>query len=189
MKKSSNLIISCALFIFLIAVILTIPSMAFGQTSGMRGSTDRKNIDVLIEPSPAPVENKEQTTFKVAFLHPGTDSIVQHIDYDFVIMKDGKEIFKASAQAGQQQPIHSTEGTVTIPYKFEDQGDYLIKVTISGIRFLPIEPETATFPLKVTPEFPVGAAAAVFASAASMITVVTISANILKARVYRNSHQ
>jgi len=177
----SNLIIICVVITFLVAGILTTSSVAYAETSAMRGSSDRKNIDVLIEPDPTPIENKEQTTFKVAFLQPGTDAIVQHIDYDFVIMKDGEEIFRASAQPGQQQPIHSTEGIATISYKFEDQGDYSIQVTISGIRFLPIEPETATFPLKVTPEFPVGAAA-IFASAALMFAVI-MATNIIKRKV------
>ena len=69
-----------------------------------------------------------------------------HVDYDFIIIKGGKEVFKASQQAGQpNQPLHTAEGIVTIPYAFQDLGDYTAKVSVMGILFNPIKPESTEF--------------------------------------------
>lgn len=139
----------------------------------LRGSTSGKAVDVFVEPVPAQPDNSEPTKFMITFLEPGTDTVKQHIDYDIAILKGNTELFSASAQAGQPS-LHTAEGKVTIPYKFAEQGDdYSIRVTVSGIRFIPINPESVTLPIKVTPEFPF----ALLTAAVSMggtIAVVTI---------------
>ena len=43
----------------------------------------------------------QETKFKVTFLKKGTESVQEHIDYDFIIIKDNKELFRASKQTGQ----------------------------------------------------------------------------------------
>lgn len=124
---------------------------AFAQ--GMRSPTSSNSLDILVEPLSDPIIDTETTEFKVTFLQPGTDIIQPHIDYDFVIEKDGTQVFSAAAQTGQPY-LHTAEPTVYIPYKFEEQGEYTIRVTVSAIYFFPLEPETATFQVMVTPEFP-----------------------------------
>jgi len=149
-------------FVFLaFAAVLTssifIPMMqqAFADHPEMRAETSGGTLEVLLEPSPQPIEDTESTQFKLTFLQPGTDSVQEHVDYDFIIIKGGQEVFKASVDTGQPL-LHTTEGTVTIPYKFEEQGDHTVRIVMAGIRFIPIDPETAEFAINVTPEFPAG---------------------------------
>jgi hypothetical protein len=148
--------------ILIMGVLSVVPSStsSYAQTSsGMRKSTSGGSLDVLLEPSPEPIGIKEPTKFKVTFLKRGTNEVQQHIDYDFIIVKGSKEVFKASTLAGQpNKPLHTAEGIVTIPYTFQDTGDYLIKVPVMGILFNPIKPESAEFPINSIPEFPSGVA-------------------------------
>jgi hypothetical protein len=89
--------------------------------------------------------------------------------------RDGQQqIFSAAAPLGQPS-VHTVEGIViipipTAPYKFPNNGDYSIEISVSGISFTPINTETATFLVTVTPEFPTGALAAL----AAFITTITI---------------
>jgi hypothetical protein len=141
---------------FLIMAILYPASVAYAQ-DGMRNSAGGNSVDVLVEPT---WSDGGQATFKVSFLKPGTDTLQVHIDYTFAILKDGQEVFNAGL-AGQPL-LHTAEGVVTIPqspqppYKFPGNGDYSITISVHGINFLPISPETSTFPITVAPEFPAG---------------------------------
>lgn len=63
-----------------------------------------------------------QTNFKVTFDQNGSTAVQPHIDYDFTISKDGKQVFQASALAGHpNQPLHTAEGIVTIPIHFNNK--------------------------------------------------------------------
>ena len=109
-------------------------------------STDGKSLNVKIEPSPFPVTAGD-VKLKISFLQPS--NIVQvHVDYDVSIMKDNQEIFRASSVTGQPL-LHTAEGVVTIPYKFDQPGKYLITVSVMGINFIPIRTEVANFNLDV----------------------------------------
>jgi hypothetical protein len=85
--------------------------------------------------------------FRVGFLQP--NSLQRHVDFNFIILKDGKEVFSASNQTGQPHiPLHSIPGTMDIPlftYDFQKTGEYTIKIPIFGILFNPIIPEEAEF--------------------------------------------
>jgi len=72
-------------------------------------------------------------------------------------MKDGQEVFSAARQTGQTL-LHNVEGTLTIPYTFQENGDYTVQVYVAGIG-IPAVPtdEEATFPITVVPEFSGGA--------------------------------
>jgi hypothetical protein len=148
---------------------LLVVQQAFGDHPEMRAATSGGTVEVLLEPSPLPIEDKESMSFKLTFLQPGTDIVQPHVDYDFVIEKDDKQVFSAAAQTGQPY-LHTAEPIVYIPYKFEEQDEYSIRVTVYAIYFFPLEPETATFQVAVTPEFPFAllVAAAAFASAAGL---------------------
>src|SRR5262245_9298593 len=79
-------------------------------------STDGKSLNIKIEPSPFPAKIGDEK-FKVSFLQPS--NIVQvHVDYDLSLMKDNKQIFKASNVTGQPL-LHTAEGVVTIPFKLD----------------------------------------------------------------------
>jgi hypothetical protein len=160
--------------IFLMMAILYPASVAYAQ-NGMRNSTSSNSVDVLVEPT---WNDGGQATFRVSFLRPGTDSLQEHIDYTFAILKDGEEVFNAGL-AGQPL-LHTAEGLVTIPqspqppYQFPGNGDYSIAISVHAINFLPISPETSTFPIMVVPEFPTGGIL-VMLLVASITTAIVIS--------------
>lgn len=155
-------------FAFAAAMLLMAAGFGFANIpvyaqAGMRNHTD--DLDILLEP----MWSADSTKFKVSFLEPGTDTLHQHQDYNFVILQDGKEVFNAAKQIGQSA-IHNAEGTITVPFKFEKNGDYKVQVLIYGLG-LPAIPrdDTVEFSVNVTPEFPAGVLVAAAAIAGGII--------------------
>ena len=162
---------------FLVALLLgtifsiTAVTAAYAQDGGMAQTTSKDTLDIRL----APTWNEGgQATFTVSFLNPGTDTLHEHQDYDFRILKDGQQVFSAANQTGQAV-LHNVEGTLTVPYTFQENGDYTIQVYLSGtgIPAIPTD-EEATFPITVVPEFPAGGILAAVL-AASMTTAVVLS--------------
>lgn len=162
---------------FFVALLLgaifsvTTATAVYAQDGGMIGTTNKGTLDIRL----APTWNEGgQATFTVSFLNPGTDTLHEHQDYDFRILKDGQQVFSAANQTGQAI-LHNVEGTLTVPYTFQENGDYTVQVYLAGIG-LPAIPsdEEATFPITVVPEFP-AAGILVAVLAASMTTAVVLS--------------
>jgi hypothetical protein len=128
-------------------------SAGTGAASGgnMKKITSGGALDILLQPSPQPIGHTAPTSFKVSFLQKGTDTVQPHIDYDLIIKdSNGKQVFQASQLAGQPgKPLHTAEGSVTIPYTFQNPGDYSVNIPVYGILFNPINPESADFTIKV----------------------------------------
>jgi hypothetical protein len=125
----------------------------YAQTSGatMNKVTSGGSLNVTLLPSPYPVVKGKQINFKVTFDQKGSSTVQPHIDYDLTIARDGKQVFQASALAGHpNQPLHTAEGVVTIPFTFQQAGEYSLNITAYGILFNPINPEVAQFPIKVS---------------------------------------
>jgi len=164
--------------IFMIALLLvsvfSVAAVAHAQEGEMTGTTSKGTLDIRVEPT---WSDGGSATFRVSFLNPGTDTLHEHQDYDFRILKDGTEVFSAARQTGQAL-IHNVEGTITVPYTFQENGDYTIQIYLAGTGITPTIPtdEEATFPIQVTPEFPAGALGAI---AALMTTAIVL------ARLYR----
>jgi len=147
----NSTIVAFALFVNIFGILLT-TSSTYAQTSGasMNKVTSGGSLNVILQPSPSPVVKGSQTNLKVSFDQKGSSAVQPHIDYDLTIMKDGKQVFQASALAGHpNQPLHTAQGVVTIPYTFQQQGGYVMNITVYGILFNPIRPETAEFPISV----------------------------------------
>ena len=156
---------------------LTAATAVYAQDGGMVQATSKGTLDISL----APTWNEGgQVTFAVSFLDPGTETLHQHQDYDLRILKDGQQVFSAANQTGQAV-LHNVEGTSTIPYTFQENGDYTIQVYLAGTGISPTIPtdEEATFPITVTPEFPAGGIVAAVL-AASMITAVVLSQRMKK---------
>jgi hypothetical protein len=156
---------------------LTAATAVYAQDGGMVQATSKGTLDISL----APTWNEGgQATFAVSFLDPGTETLHQHQDYDLRILKDGQQVFGAANQTGQAV-LHNVEGTSTIPYTFQENGDYTIQVYLAGTGISPTIPtdEEATFPITVTPEFPAGGILAAVL-AASMITAVVLSQRMKK---------
>ena len=146
---------------------------AYAQEGGMVKTTDKGTLDIRLAPA---WSDAGQATFTVSFLNPGTDTVHQHQDYDFRILKDdGQEVFSAARQTGQSV-LHNVEGTLTVPYTFQENGDYTVQVFLAGtgIPAIPTD-EEATFPITVAPEFPVGGGILAVVLAASLTTAIVLS--------------
>jgi hypothetical protein len=48
-----------------------------------------------------------------------------------------------------QPLLHTAEGIVTIPFKFNSSGNYTLEVAVMGINFVPIRTEYASFDFNV----------------------------------------
>jgi hypothetical protein len=109
-------------------------------------------VNVVLQPSPYPILKGTQTSLKISFYQKGTSTLQPHIYYDVAIYSAGKKLFDAVTQAGYIGNVwlHSAEGTITIPYTFREPGVYSVNVTLFGILFIPVNPESALFKLNVT---------------------------------------
>lgn len=151
------------------AIFSITANAAYAQNGGMEKTTSKGTLDIRLEPM---WSEGGQATFTVSFLNPGTDTVHEHQDYDFRILKDGQQVFSAASQTGQAV-LHNVEGTLTVPYTFSENGDYTIQVYLAGTN-LPAIPtdEEATFPITVVPEFPAAGVPAIVA--AFMITSIVL---------------
>ncbi len=162
---STMLYLSIALAAFLIAGIAVMPAAhAQAQPSG------KKSLDVAIDPEWSDGGNAK---FKVSFYNPGTTTLHQHQDYDVAIIQNGNEVFRAS-KATNQPVLHNVEGTLTVPYKFTQNGPYTVEVDVLGLGLppVPIAPEHTDLSISVTPEFPVSILGAVAAAVMAGAIVV-----------------
>jgi hypothetical protein len=129
---------------------ISILAYATSNSTVLRNSTNASSLEVLL----VPLSNvsREEMHFRVGFLQPNTNELQRHVDFNFIIIKDGKEVFRASNQTGQPQiPLHSIPGTMDITlftYDFQKIGEYIIKIPVFGILFNPIIPEEAEFRIK-----------------------------------------
>ena len=112
-------------------------------------ATDGKSVDIDLQIQPFPVTQNGNSQFKITFLQPSSQTVQVHVDYDFSISKMNSEVFRASSSTGQPL-LHTAEGIVSIPYKFNQEGEYSVQVSVMGINFIPIKTEQALFDLKVS---------------------------------------
>lgn len=147
-------------YCFLVFIVISITSYSFVINyekvysiseidSTIVSATNVQSLDIKISPSVSPIKSQDEIKFKITFLQPNSDKIQVHVDYDFIVFLDGDEIFSASKQTGQPL-LHTAEGTVTIPYSFLSSGLYIVKISVLGINFVPINPESADFTFQVS---------------------------------------
>src|SRR4249920_2612151 len=118
-------------------------------SSNTKAATNGTSVDIDLQIKPYPVTKNVDTQFMITFLQPSTQSVQVHVDYDFAISKMNKEVFRASSKTGQPL-LHTAEGIVKIPYKFDQEGQYSLQISVMGINFIPIKTEQALFDLKVS---------------------------------------
>lgn len=114
-----------------------------------KAATDGKSVDIDLQIQPFPITKNVNSQFMITFLQPSTQTVQVHVDYDFAITKMNNEVFRASSKTGQPL-LHTAEGIVKIPYKFEEGGQYSVQISVMGINFIPIKTEQALFDLKVS---------------------------------------
>lgn len=118
------------------------------NASDSKAPTDGNSLDIDLQIQPFPVTKNIDSQFMIKFLQPSSQTVQVHVDYDFAITKNNNEVFRASSITGQPL-LHTAEGTVKIPYKFTQDGEYSLQVSVMGINFIPIKTEQALFDLKV----------------------------------------
>jgi len=126
-------------------------------SSALNKPSNGVSLGAILQPSPSPVHKGVLTNITIAFLSLGFGGGVEkgtlqpHVDYDVTILKDGKKEFQVSAYAGQPgQPLHSDGSIVIFPYTFQQRGVYAANITVYGILFNPIKPDSVQFPINVT---------------------------------------
>jgi hypothetical protein len=119
------------------------------QQQRWMNSTSRGSLEVKLEAIPYPIESNKDMEFKVSFLKPNSSILQDNVDFNFIILKDGKRVFQASNHTDRPSVLlHTTNGSMTIPilnYKFNEEGPYLVQVPIYAILYNPIRPEYANF--------------------------------------------
>ena len=118
-------------------------------SSDTKAATNGTSVDIGLQIKPFPVTKNVDTQFMITFLQPSTQSVQVHVDYDLAISKMNSEVFRASSKTGQPL-LHTAEGIVKIPYKFDQEGQYSLQISVMGINFIPIKTEQALFDLKVS---------------------------------------
>jgi hypothetical protein len=101
--------------------------------------TDKGTLLVSISTEPTKPVLGDLTKLKIDFINPKTNQIQEHVDYKVTVTKDGSPVF------GPIPLTHTSEGAVTIPVEFKENGEHKIIVDIEGILFQQIPSETATF--------------------------------------------
>jgi len=139
-----------------VGILCTHISLSKAQTSSFNKLASESGLAALLQPSPRPVHTGIPTNITITFLtlrlSQKADSMLQpHVDYDVTILKDGKQEFRLSAFAGQPgQPLHTDGGIVIFPYTFQHRGVHIATVTVYGILFSSIKPDSVQFPIDVT---------------------------------------
>src|SRR5919106_4288338 len=153
--------------------VTTTATSAYAQDGGMAQTTSKGTLDIRL----APTWNEGgQAEFAVSFLNPGTETLHEHQDYDFRILRGGQQVFSAAGQTGQAI-LHNVEGTLTVPYTFQENGDYTVQVYLAGTGISPTIPtdEEATFPITVVPELPAAGILAVTLTALMTTTSIVLA--------------
>src|SRR4249920_1927199 len=98
------------------------------------------------------VKSGEPTFFMVNMLENSGDKQIRmrHVDCDFIIQRDGIELFKMSTKYGEPF-YHSINGVMLPSFRFSDSGKYTISVEIAAQFFIPITPVFANFSAVVSP--------------------------------------
>jgi hypothetical protein len=123
------------------------------QQKILMNSTNRGSLEIKLEPIPYPIQANKDIEFKVSFLKPNSSVLQEDIDFDFIILKDGKPVFQASNHTSRPSDLlHAANGYMTIPvldYKFNKEGSYLVEIPIYAILYVPIRPEYANFTISI----------------------------------------
>ena len=134
--------------IFLTLVLLTLvifPVYAQEQSEQQVVLTDKGILEIGLSTIPAQPNPEEQTKFKIDFINKNTKAIQEHIDYSITVTKGNDQVFGIPL-------THTAIGSVTIPYEFQEAGEYKVSIDVQGIVFQPIPTETASFAISVGKE-------------------------------------
>ena len=159
-----NILSRVAAAVLLVSLLSSQPP-AFAQSAGAQTIlTGAGELAIDLDVS-FPERKDTATVFTITFSDPATGKVEEHVYYDLLLAKDGKNIFRAGTQGGAPAGIiHSVAGIEKQFFTFSEDGSYVVSIVVYGLKMVFIEPVAADFPVVVTPEFhvvmPVLAAAA-----------------------------
>jgi hypothetical protein len=110
---------------------------------------ENQDIDVQLTQSPSNPGVNEEIFYKLTFIDRETGRNHPHIDYTLTF-DDSSDMY-VDGTGG-----HTVDGQEYAVIKFDREDAFTPAVTVSGVDFVPINPETVTFDTVVTPEFPLG---------------------------------
>lgn len=125
--------------------LLILPAFAQSQSEQLVTLTDKGTLKVGLSTIPSHPKPGESTKLKIDFINKNTNENQQHVDYSIAVSKGDSQVFGVPL-------THTAEGSVTIPYEFQESGTYQISVGIESIFFQPIPKETASFSVSVGTE-------------------------------------
>ena len=98
------------------------------------------------------IKSGEPTFFMVNMFDNNKDKQIRmrHVDCDFIIQRDGIELYKMSTKYGEPF-YHSINGVMLPSFRFSEPGNYTISVEIAAELFIPIIPVFANFSAAVSP--------------------------------------
>ena len=118
-------------------------------------------FDTPHQPIPI-IANGSDYTFNIAFMaQDNTTSMLKNVDYNVVILNDGKEVFNAQNQSSSPStPLHTSTGNATIDYRFEKIGSASVRISILGVESKVVNNSSADYYFQVddsrkVPEFPI----------------------------------
>ena len=142
----------------------------------LRGISSGGTFEIVLDIEPFPIEPDTQTMFNITFIRLAEPAVIQiNVGYDvFILNENDNTIFRASnisEQKEQEDFLHSTDGIILFPFRFESTGDYTVHIKVLRVNFVPIHSEFVDFPITVVPEFGSTYATAISASALTIYIV------------------
>jgi len=115
-------------------------------------STSDGKYFVNLQFGPETVRKGELSFFMVNLFNNSGDKQIRmrHVDCDFIIQRDGIELFKMSTKYGEPF-YHSINGVMLPSFPFSEPGNYTISVEIAAQLFIPMIPVFANFSAAVSP--------------------------------------
>ena len=130
------------LLVLALLSLIILPVYAQEQSEQQIVLTDKGTLKVGLSTIPAHPQPGEQTKFKIDFINKSTKAVQEHVDYSITVTKGNDQVFGIPL-------THTAIGSVTIPYEFQETGEYKVSVDLQGIVFQPIPTETASFTISV----------------------------------------
>ena len=163
------------LLLFMVVALVFVPAISAHAEEMVLPSSGKSVYTGVDLQSDSNGQAKVKVSFYDKSSTPGAYKIQPHVDFNVVIADStGATVYDLSKVTNQPTYHVAEPGSVTLPVKFPQNGSYKVTVTVVGILFNPINPETAEFSVNVTPEFPVGAMVAVAAVMAGVVAVFRI---------------
>lgn len=131
----------------LVLLLLIVPALAYAGSQ--TATTDGGILQVKVTYDD--IKAGEDSAIRLEFINPTTGNVQEHIDYDLHMYIQNQSVFGPTAM------IHSSDGVIPrLSPPIPQDGTYTLDVTVKGILFNPISPQTASLTISTAEEVPAG---------------------------------